>query len=756
MKPVQILLITVLLLGALALQVAAQGEGGTMSFSTDYASWIISPDGKALSLLDKASGQDYAGQPAHPIAVVRVAGTDWFATSASFDQGKLTVGFGESGIKMVLGLRERAHYVMAEVISVEGEGIEQLTFVGIPTRLTGDVAEPFSVCALALNLQTNVTPLPGQMTWLQALCYPRFGLVGAKVALIACPTAELRNVMKEAVTDAPDLPHSPIGGPWALDAPGNRESYFFNFGDLTEETVDEWIGLAHNLGITQIDFHGGGSFRFGDCKPNPTMYPNGRASMKAVIDKLHAAGIKAGLHTYAHFISPDCPWITPVPSKDLAKISTYTLTTGLGETDLELAVDESTEQISTVVGFFIRNSLILQVDDELMRFESATKEAPFTFKLTERGAFGTKVAAHEAGARVHHLMQCFFLFAPDGDSPLLEEVAATTADFYNECGFDMIYLDALDGEDVLGGWENAWHYGSKFTFEIVKRLNKAPIMEMSTFHHHLWYVRARMGAWDHPTRAYKTFVDLHCESNKGCDKMFLPAHLGWWRTIMTPDFQQERTYPDDAEYLLAKCAAHQCGLSPQEFTPATYAASAYLQRIGNLYKNWEELRLAGFFTPELCAKLAVPDSDFSLTTNAAGQPAVREMEYVKHKVEGNAHPTSTWTVSNQFEGQPVKLRIEALLSAGAYDSPEAVTLTDFSDPAWFAERGSSAGVQYNLTTSTEQVKTGAASGLFAADSPPVSEVTDAKSHQVSPLSSTVSAQSRARLCIVTWAPNLPP
>ena len=37
MKPVQILLITVLLLGALALQVAAQGEGGMMNFSTEYA-----------------------------------------------------------------------------------------------------------------------------------------------------------------------------------------------------------------------------------------------------------------------------------------------------------------------------------------------------------------------------------------------------------------------------------------------------------------------------------------------------------------------------------------------------------------------------------------------------------------------------------------------------------------------------------------------------------------------------------------------
>ena len=76
-------------------------------------------------------------------------------------------------------------------------------------------------------------------------------------------------------TDAPDLPHSPLGGPWALDSPRNRESYLFNFGDMTEQNVDDWIRLAESLGINQIDFHGGTSFRFGDCVPNPQWYPNG-------------------------------------------------------------------------------------------------------------------------------------------------------------------------------------------------------------------------------------------------------------------------------------------------------------------------------------------------------------------------------------------------------------------------------------------------------------------------------------------------
>ena len=68
----------------------------------------------------------------------------------------------------------------------------------------------------------------------------------------------------------------------------------FNFGGMSEATVDDWIGLAHKLGINQIDFHGGNSFRFGDCRPNPETYPDGLASFKAVIDKLHASGILAG------------------------------------------------------------------------------------------------------------------------------------------------------------------------------------------------------------------------------------------------------------------------------------------------------------------------------------------------------------------------------------------------------------------------------------------------------------------------------
>ena len=252
----------------------------------------------------------------------------------------------------------------------------------------------------------------------------------------------------------------------------NRGSYLFNFGNLTEKTVDGWIQLVQRLGLNQIDFHGGKSFRFGDCRPNPEMYPRGRASLKAVIDKLHKAGIAAGLHTYSFFIDKNCPWVTPVPDSRLANDATFTLAAPLTAESAALSVIESTKDMSTITGFFVRNSVTLQIEDELITYSGVSKESPYGFTGCTRAAYGTRAAPHRAGAKVHHLKECFGLFVPDGDSTLFAEVAGKTAEMFNECGFDMIYLDALDGEDILGGSENGWHYGSKFVFEIWKRLKK--------------------------------------------------------------------------------------------------------------------------------------------------------------------------------------------------------------------------------------------------------------------------------------------
>jgi hypothetical protein len=685
---------------------------------TEYVRYAVGPDGANLHFTDKRTGKDYcASAPASPLARIKKEGETFAATAVSAADGEITIRFGESGASAVLRATAARSYFALEVKSVSDETIDEFEFVDIPLTLKGSLDEPFGGCALALNLQTNVAELPGPNSRLRAICYRRFGFAGAKVAIIGCPTAHLRHAMQEAVGEAEDLPRSSIGGPWALDAPANRGSYLFNFGNVTEATVDKWIELCQALGFTQLDFHMGSSLRFGDLEPNREMYPRGLTSLRAVIDRLHAAGIQAGLHTYSFFMAKNSRWVTPVPDARLAKDATFALAQSLSTEATTVPVLESTQGMSTITGFFVRNSVTLQIDDELITYGGVSKEPPYAFTGCQRGACGTRVAPHAKGANVHHLKECFGLFVPDGDSTLFTEVAARTAEVFNECGFDMIYLDALDGEDIIAGGENAWHYGSKFTFEICKRLKRPALMEMSTFHHHLWFVRSRMGAWDHPTRSAKRFVDLHVKANDDANRrMFLPGQLGWWAIKTWSGAQGEPTFADDLEYLCSKCLGADTGFALMGIDPDSFAARPAMRRWADIIQRYERLRLSNSVPQAIKERLRQPGEEFTLEQRPDGKLCFRPVRYAKHKVEAIDGERNVWQVRNEFGAQPLQLRIEALMSAAPYDDAEGVVIADFDDAGVFTERSAASEVTADLQPSAERVRIGGPSGRFSAGS----------------------------------------
>ncbi len=678
-------------------------ESANISLENDCVIYEIGSDGRNLHFTDKKSGQDYCDQAATPYcASVKSGGRDWPVSEVSYDGTQIQYKFGESGVHALVKATINKRYFLFEVIEVAGDDVESLTFIDLSLKSPGD---PIAGCALALNLQTNVPELPQANSKIHAMCYPRFGMVGAEMALIGCLQSDLREVIQEVVSQSKDLPHSTIGGPWALDGPINKGSYLFNFGDLSEDAVDQWISLANQLGINQIDFHGGTSFRFGDCLPNPKTYPEGRKSLKRVIDRLHAAGISAGLHTYAFFIDKKCPWVTPIPDPRLAKDATLTLASDLSEDETKVPVIESTENMSNLTGFFVRNSVTLQIEDELITYSDIDKQPPYAFLQCKRGAYGTKVSQHPKGAKVHHLKECFGLFVPDGDSTLLAEVASKSAQAFNECGFDMIYLDALDGEDILGGSENSWHYGSKYVFELFSRLKKSALMEMSTFHHHLWYVRSRMGAWDHPTRGHKRFIDIHCQANEGLKRMFLPGHLGWWATKTWTGIQGEPTFSDDIEYLCGKCIGTDVGFSIMGINPSNCNKPVF-KRLAGIMKQYEDLRHANYFDESIKEKLRIPGSEYTLKKDSKDDWSFYPRQYDKHKIEEVVDNEALWISNNPFESQPVKLRIEALMSAELYDSEENKILVDFSPNKDQMSHATAEGVQLDFQCKKESGKFG--------------------------------------------------
>jgi len=683
----------------------------TIGIETEHLRYEIGADGANVAFIDRRTGADWCAHDCMTAcASVRIGKATYPATAATAEGDVIRLGFGGSGVRAAVRVTRRPRHLVWEVVSLDGEGVDEFVFADIPLALTGAPEEPFAACALALNLRTNVAELPQPMGLLRAACYCRFGSVGAKVALIGCPREDLRAVMQEVVREADELPRSSIGGAWALDEPRSRGSYLFNFGDLTLDTVDAWIDLARRLGFTQIDFHGGGSFRFGDCRPNPALYPDGFPSLKAVIDRLHAAGIQAGLHTYAFFIDKSCPWVTPVPDPRLGKDAAFTLAAAVGPVDETIRVVEPTTGMSAVTGFFVRNSATLHVGNELVTYRSVGSEPPYAFEGCRRGAYGTTPAVHASGARVGHLKECFGLFTPDGNSSLLAELAASAAEAFNTCGFDMIYLDALDGEDILGGAENGWHYGSKFVFELWRRLARPALMEMSTFHHHLWHVRSRMGAWDHPTRSHKRYIDIHVAANDAYRRMFLPTNLGWWAVKTWTGPQGEPTFADDIEYLCAKALGTDAGLSLMGVDPKALAERPALARLAEVIRRWEELRRSGTVSPAVRDWLRAPGREFTL---AGDPPRILPARYARRTVELAGGEPATWTVENLFAAQRPRIRIEAL-AAGAPDDPAAVTVIGADVLDRFTERDAAPGMRATLDRAAERTPDGAPSFRYAA------------------------------------------
>jgi hypothetical protein len=681
-------------------------DSSAITFENRFVQVVIDARGRIQHFTDKQTGQELrAPEEQNVWASIRQDGKMHLPSSVALDDGHLQLVFDSAQCNATIEVVVRHDHFLFRVESLTGSAVDEFTFGQVRLNSNSLTQQSVVACALALNLQTRVRELPQATDHLCATCYPQFGFVGAEVAWLTCPSDQLRATMQRVVSAADQLPHSSLGGPWAWGQPANQGSYLFNFHSLSEETVDDWINLAQSLGMNQIDFHGGTSFRFGDCRPNPETYPRGVRSLRAVIDRLHDAGISAGLHTYAFFIHKSCPWVTPVPDSRLAKAGEFTLSESITAESTTIPVVESTESVSTITGFFVRNSVTVQIDKELITFRAVSKQRPFAFTECERGACGTKVSSHAAGAKVYHLKECFGLFVPDPKTGLLAEVAAKIASVYNFCGFDMIYLDALDGEDILGGGQNGWHYGSKFVFELQKRLDRPAVMEMSTFHHHLWYVRSRMGAWDHPTRSHKRFVDLHCQANESNAAMFLPGQLGWWAFKTWTDAQGEPTFADDIEYLMARCLGTDTGFALMGIDPGNVGQRPALPRLAGIIKRYEDLRHSQEVPANIKQRLRTPGEEFTLIGDVKSGWQFQPITYDKHKAESEDQQPVSWNVHNRYAAQPLHLRIEALFGSEPYDCSEGRILVDAGSEleAFFAKQQTQTGVSHQIVSVGETV-----------------------------------------------------
>jgi hypothetical protein len=715
-----------------------------------YFKYELEKSGKNLHFTDKSSGIDYLNKGSLSYCAELTSDSKKYTvTCVSLKGDLLKLEFADVGTTVDIRIRKTKDYVNLKVESVNGPA-DELTFINIPLKLEGMPYELFAGCVLSMNLFTRVREIPALQTNLWATCYKQFGMKGAEITLIGVPQKQILPVIRDVMSHAKDIPHSDKGGAWALTQKEGYGSYLMNFGSLNDKTVDEWIAMCQSLGFNQIDNHGGAAdfFKFGDFELNAEKWPEGWPTFKRINDRLHSAGISSIFHTYAFFIYKNSRYVTPVPSEDLGYFNSFSLAQPLMAGDSEVVVNESTENISTITGFFVRNSVTLRIGKELVKFTGVTRTPPYKFTGCKRGVNGTTESSHSINDKVFHLREMFGCFVPGPETALFDEIARHTAEIVNECGFDGIYFDAIDGSDILAGEENFWYYGTKFIFEVAKNLKHPVGMEMSSMAHHWWHYRSRWQAWDKPVRGYKKFIDIHTAAIKS-GRLFLPAkiqsnenehglwrghtplinkyaaiengglllplHLGWWENHGWGPPQVEPTFPDDIEYLCCKMIGNNAGLSMiGGVEKKTLDENPGSQRLVNIIRQYEELRLKNYFNDSVRTLLRQPGKEFSLFKDSDGKWNFKPVAYQKHKVAGLNHPSSHWKVNNEFCTQPVRLRIETLMSVKPFNDPAGKVLADFTKPGEFTKEGSSASVSGGIKASAEKSKTKDASCIFSA------------------------------------------
>ena len=683
----------------------------SIEIANERIKYVIGDDGRNLRFIDKKTGEDYCvKQPASWFARIVKDGKGFRVSDITYSDNRMTLKFGDSGISAVIKVLKNKDYFIFEVESLSDADVDEMSFANIMVTCYDYVNgtfgfafdDDFAVCLRGLNLRSaiNVSGMPPELC---CGCYRKYGIVGAKAALVGCPKAKVRDVFKELIHNE-KLPYSELGGPWALDAEENRSSYIF--ANVTEANVDKWIALAKKAEIKYIHFLPCWQ-SLGHYVPRKSSFPQGFAGLKQAVDKIHAAGLKAGMHTLSGGISPHDSWVTPVPHKGLAKDATFTLAKSVDEKDATILTAEQPGKFDTVWGYGGRGNVI-RVEDELIQYSDLSRNYPYGFTNCKRGAFGTRVSSHDKGAAVEHMFVRYGTFQPGENSRLLDEVAGAIGRVYNTCGFDMIYLDGAEGMP-------AGVYGlTKVKAVIFEKINRPVLVESSAMDHHSWPFRSRIGAWDYPRWGLKRFIDLHCGAVKQYRKRtLLPPQLGWW-AIFGPGRNNDSELPDEIEYLCCKSLGYDAPMSFQRITivdsPKNARQGEYLEMIS----KYEKLRLSNYFSELVKEKLKKRGDEFRLVQTSGSQWQFFPTDYAVHKVTGLNNGTARWTVGNRFGTQQVELRIKALYSVEPYDSAESFVLAEFAKGDEFTELAAAPNINHKLTLSDKEVKVGQRSGCYWA------------------------------------------
>lgn len=701
-------------------------------FENDHARLSLDANG-GVTLIGTQSGANLLENTKPPGVMALQIGGRWHAATSLREvvndkERLLHVGFADTPVTASAAIRVHRDYFEVEARSLDGEGsaaVEQWAFVKLPVNLTANVgswlnvawSDAFAVGVIALEEKTDARGAPQ----LQAVAHRSLGFAGRKAAIVACPTPRFLPVIRD-IEHAHGLPSPKLGGEWAKTSPEARKSWMITRLTANDKepaySADRVFGIAKDLGVEYVVIGLGWHKSLGSYPVNTASFPEGADSLKAVADKAHALGLKLGLHVMTGSITKNDPLVTPVPDPRLCRDAEATLAADVDATAKVIPTRESVAGFGTASGYWAYGGVDVQIDDEIVRY-GGIADGALSLTNCVRGAYGTRAAPHQAGAKVRHITERYGWYVASPE--LAAEIGRNLAGLINKAGLDMI---CFDGADVKADLQTQFYRGHQVAQSLLQHARRDVLLISNGSTHFGWHSMARGGEDDAMARGYKRWVDDHTVHSWGAwhQRNFIMPDFSWVGIYPhTPTMAAAR--PDDVELVCARSLGYDApigwGFAACYGGPSnvdTFSRNGRHEEIASVIRRYEQVRLQHHFPAAELMPLREQGSEWRLLPPDQSNPRHRLVSAAYPKsgiIRSDASETATWPIQNHFGPQPLRVRIEALPALAAYGAANNLVVADFAK-LQFAVSGNTGAKAALALTGENHPQAGAVARLSCA------------------------------------------
>lgn len=642
----------------------------------------VGPDSKVTRLsYTGADGkvEDWQGKPDRLCLINQ--GGKW-SLSTEFTKGEKDqwqVHFGKTGVSATIKITGEKEGIVFELVSLAGGEVDSICFGSVFTNVKKELGSVRAILsdeqkAIAfIGLSDSVQTSARADGFVGAYAHSDIGLEGRRAILMATtPDAVLDHIRR--IEEAYDLPNPKLGGEWAKTSDDGNTGYLFT--DLTEENVDETIRYAKMGGFRYILIYANTwSTSLGSYPIRTKNFPQGEASLKAVVDKCHAAGLKVGIHTLTSYVGINDPLVRPVPDPRLLKDGEAILAEDIDEKATDILARGALDAFPGSPTFTGSSRAVheFQIDDEIIGYRFVTGEDEHSFVQCKRGHNGTKAAPHKAGAKIQHLAGRSSSYLVDLRTDLKDQVSERIAGLINRCGLDMVYFDGSEANAANGPF---WYWVSQQQHDTCRRVTRPLRVQASSMNSWMWHWQVRGVCDDFAAVATEIYLDYHKigDAWESYRKNFVPAELGWWG-FLTDAPHQRATTPDEVAYYGTRMVALDSPIS-METSLSKLQDNGRTEEMLRLLNEYEQIRRSGIVPKETREKLRTGEWKLLPRTTSDPIPHFVPTRYQEKRVDGAAEVR----MENEFAAQPLKLRLRCLTTLAAADDEENVSLFPSGSP----------------------------------------------------------------------------